>query len=99
LVEGDGPPVDLVDYVRASDATERLERMRELGRASQLSGTVEVWLADDGRPARVAAELKPVELSGSVRVTSDVLAYDVPVDATEPPPAIVATESEVAQGG
>jgi hypothetical protein len=91
-------PLDL-RAMAASSGPDVVERMRNLGGTSQLSGTVEVWLADDGRPARVAAELKPGELSGSVRVTSEVLAYDVPVDATEPPPAIVATESEVAQGG
>jgi hypothetical protein len=52
-----------------------------------------------GLPARVAAELKAAGRSGSVRLTTDVLAYDVPVDATEPPAASVATASDIERGG
>jgi hypothetical protein len=49
---------------------------------------IEVWVADDGRPARIAIHAK------SNTILADVLEYDVPVDVKPPPASRTISEAE-----
>jgi hypothetical protein len=49
---------------------------------------IEVWIGDDGRPARIAIDAK------TTTVRADMLEYDVPVDVKPPPASATITEEE-----
>jgi hypothetical protein len=49
---------------------------------------IEVWIADDGRPARIAINAK------TTTVLADVLEYGLPVDVEPPPARTTISEAE-----
>jgi LppX_LprAFG lipoprotein len=79
-------PLDLEKLAEASD-TAVLERLKASPEAKNLDIVVDVWVLENGLPARMAMKLTaPEQSSGQMTMTADILEYDVPVDA-EPPPA------------
>jgi hypothetical protein len=79
--------VNLRELAEAS-RSELLRRLNQAPDVDALDTTIDIWVRDDGLPARLALEVRPPqdEAAGSVKVTTDILEYDVEVDA-EPPPA------------
>ena len=73
------------------------EAVEALGPAAEGAAvTIDVWVAPSGLPSRVGAEVTmPGKATGSVKVTSEVLEYGVPVNADEPPKGQVAEMSEI----
>jgi hypothetical protein len=79
--------VNLRELAEAS-RSELLRRLNQAPDVDALDTTIDIWVREDGLPSRLALEVRPPqdEASGSVKVTTDILEYDVEVDA-EPPPA------------
>jgi hypothetical protein len=79
--------VNLRELAEAS-RSELLRRLNQASDVDALDTTIDIWVRQDGLLARLALEVRPPqdEVSGSVKVTTDILEYDVEVDA-EPPPA------------
>jgi hypothetical protein len=82
--------VNLRELAEAS-RSELLRRLNQAPNVNDLETTIDIWVREDGLPARLVLEVKPPqdEASGSVKVTTDILEYDVEVDAEPPPPAKV----------
>jgi LppX_LprAFG lipoprotein len=78
-------PVDLERLARESDA-DVFEQIKQSPEALEFDMVIDVWVLEDGLPARIAMELTaPGKTSGGMTMTADVLEYDVPVDAEAPP--------------
>jgi hypothetical protein len=53
--------------------------------------TVDVWVASTGLPSRLVLEITaPGRAEGSLKITADMLDYNVEVDASPPPAREVA---------
>jgi hypothetical protein len=79
-------PLDL-DQLAEESGPAIIESLKDNPEADKLDITVDVWVRDDGLPARFALEISaPGEAEGSMKISSDITDYDVPVNA-EPPPA------------
>jgi hypothetical protein len=79
-------PIDLEKLAEASD-NDVLERLKQSPDAQELDMVVDVWVMENGLPARIALKITaPDKVEGEMTMTSDILEYDVPVDV-EPPPA------------
>jgi hypothetical protein len=70
-----------VGFLKDSDGVERL---RNTPHVEDIDFAADVWVGRDGLPARLALEASPRDQSGRLKITSDVLDYDVPIKA-EPP--------------
>jgi hypothetical protein len=78
-------PLDLEKLAEASDA-EVLEQIKASPEAKEFDILVDVWVMENGLPARIGMKVTaPDKVSGQMTMTSDILEYDVPVDAKEPP--------------
>jgi hypothetical protein len=84
-------PLDLQKLAEES-GSEIGERLRNTPWAESVDFIIDIWVAPDGLPSRIAADISmPDQTQGSLKVTSDVLEYDVEVDAEKPPASSVAT--------
>jgi hypothetical protein len=85
-------PLDL-DKLAEESGPAIIQSLKDNPQADKLDLTVDVWVREDGLPARFALEITaPGEAEGSMKVSSDILDYDVPVNA-DPPPASDVIES------
>jgi hypothetical protein len=83
-------PLDLEKLAEES-GPDIVERLRRSPAAKDMEFMIDIWVAPDGLPSRIAADISmPGQLSGSMEVTSDILEYDVEVDAERPPARTVA---------
>jgi hypothetical protein len=83
-----------IEELAEESGSEIVERLRNTPNVDDLDITVDVWVGDDRLPARLALELSARDqVSGSMKITSDVLEYDVPVEA-DPPPAESVVEAQ-----
>jgi hypothetical protein len=79
-------PVDIKQLMENSNNT-TLQRLRQAPDVQNMDLTVDVWVADDGLPARIAIDMvpPPSQAKGSMKMSADVLEYDVPVEVEAPP--------------
>jgi hypothetical protein len=78
-------PLDLEALVEESDS-DLVERLRKTPNIDDVDITVDIWVGPDGLPARMALDLHPKDQTEGLKMTMDMLEYDVPVKA-DPPPA------------
>ena len=79
-------PLDLDQLAQASgsEIADALRRAPE--EAKKMRMQVDVWVGPNGLPARMALDMSSSEAEGSLKMTGDILEYNVEVEA-EPPPA------------
>ena len=78
-------PLDLEKLAEASDNAV-LERLKATPEAKEFDIVVDVWVLENGLPARIGMKMTGSErVSGEMTMTSDILEYDVPVNAEAPP--------------
>jgi hypothetical protein len=86
-------PLDIKKLAEES-GTELVKRLRQTPGVDDMEFLVDVWVTQDGLPARVAAKISmPEQSSGGLTITSDILEFDVDVNAKAPPADKVATAS------
>lgn len=91
-----GGPVDINRLFEASYGEDMAEQLRQLPNIEQFKMAIDVWVLEDGLPARVTMKLTaPESVEGSMTMSSDFLQYDVPVDVEAPPASKVIDESKV----
>lgn len=79
-------PLNIKELAEES-GSEIVERLRQTPEVDKFDIVVDVWVMQDGLPARLTLEMTaPGQASGSMKVTSDILEYDVPLN-DKPPPA------------
>lgn len=79
-------PLDLQKLAEES-GSDIVERLRQTPGAEDMKMLIDIWVGPDGLPARMTLDVSaPEQAEGSMKVTSDILEYNVEVDA-EPPPA------------
>ena len=89
-------PLDLEKLVKASGENEVIERLRQTPDAKSYDIVIDVWVLEDGLPARIGMKVTaPEKVSGAMTMTADILKYDVPVDAEAPPAGKVATFADL----
>ena len=85
-------PLDIKAMAEQS-GSEIVEELRKTPNIDKLDIVVDIWVRPDGLPARLALDMSaPGEAEGTMKMTSDILEYDVPVDV-EAPPASDVTDS------
>jgi hypothetical protein len=81
-------PLDLAalyERVGSGPIAELMERRPEI--ADRVHAQIEVWIGEqDERLERMAMTMRVDGMSGSARMSGDMLAYDVSLDDVEPPP-------------
>jgi hypothetical protein len=83
-------PLDLGRLARESGQAV-IKRLAASPEAEQLRLTVDVWVASTGLPSRLVLEITaPGRAEGSLKITADMLDYNVEVDASPPPAREVA---------
>jgi hypothetical protein len=83
-------PLDIRKIAEAG-GSELVQRLNQQPQADELDVTIDIWVGQDGLPARIALEVKPPDgQEGSLKMTSDILEYNVEVDVEPPPPSKVA---------
>ena len=67
--------------------SEIVQRLKQTPGAEDMKINIDLWVGPDGLPARIILELAPPpdQASGSMKITSDILEYNVKVDAEAPP--------------
>lgn len=86
-------PLDLERLAQESGSA-LVQRLRSTPGAEDLEIMFDMWIAEDGLPARMVGDFSmPDRTSGSMRFRTDILEYDVDVDAEAPPAAEVAQPS------
>jgi hypothetical protein len=79
-------PLDL-DKLAEKSGPAIIQQLKNNPEVGKLDITVDLWVREDGLPARFGLEITaPGEAEGSMKVSSDITDYDVPVNA-DPPPA------------
>jgi hypothetical protein len=78
-------PLDIRKIAEA-EGSDLIKRLNQQPDAENLNFTVDIWVGEDGLPARMVAEIEPKQGEGHLTMTSDILEYNVEVDV-EPPPA------------
>jgi hypothetical protein len=88
-------PLDLEKLAEASDA-EILDAIKASPEAKEFDILVDVWVLENGLPARIGMKVTaPEQVGGDMTMTSDILEYDVPVDAEAPPQDKVAEDFDL----
>ena len=79
-------PVDLREAGRGVGFGDR-RRLKQTPGAEDMKINIDVWVGPDGLPARMILDVAPPpdQASGSMKITSDILEYNVEVDAEAPP--------------
>lgn len=89
-------PVNIDKLFEASYGEDMAEQLEQMPQIEQFKMTIDVWVLEDGLPARVTMKLTaPEHVEGSMTMSSDFLEYDVPVDVEAPPASKVIDESKV----
>jgi hypothetical protein len=70
---------------------EIVERLRRSPGAKDIEFAVDMWVAQDGLPSRISADISMPGVAGSLEATTDILEYDVEVDVEKPPSDTVAS--------
>jgi LppX/LprAFG-like lipoprotein len=91
-------PIDIEKLVDASFGGRMAEQFKQIPNVREFSMTIDVWVLEDGLPARTAVKLTaPQHIGGSMSMTAEFLEYDVPIDVEAPPDRTVIDESELGQ--
>jgi hypothetical protein len=78
-------PLDLMKLAEASD-NDVLEQLKQTPEAKDFDIFVDVWVMENDLPARIAMNISaPKQTTGEMTMSTDILEYDVPVDAEAPP--------------
>jgi hypothetical protein len=72
---------------------ETAKRMRTLLAGKDIDLPIEAWVDERDRPVRIAVNVDAPD--GSIRMTTDILEYGVPIDVEAPPAAEVAEQGDV----
>jgi hypothetical protein len=72
---------------------ETAKRMKALLAGQDIDLPIEAWIDEDNRPVRMAVNLEAKD--GTVKITTDILEYGVPVDVQAPPAAEVAERKDL----
>jgi hypothetical protein len=65
--------------------SEFVKFLQDSGDVEELEVVIDIWVPDSGLPSRMAVAMTMPGQEGSLKMTSDVLEYDVPVNADPPP--------------
>ena len=82
-------PLDIREVAEA-EGSDLVRRLNQQPDVENMEITVDVWVGENGLPARIVAEITPKQGEGRLTMTSDILEYNVEVDAEAPPPSTVA---------
>jgi hypothetical protein len=83
-------PLDIQKLAEES-GSEIVERLRRTPNIENMEMLIDIWVGPDGLPARIALDVSaPEEGEGSMKITSDILEYNVDVEAEGPPASKVA---------
>jgi hypothetical protein len=90
-------PVDFEKLVEAAFGDDMAEQLKQLPDAEAYGIAVDVWVREDGLPARIGMKITaPENVGGAMTMTVDFLDYDVPIEVEAPPADKVIEESELA---
>jgi hypothetical protein len=84
-------PLDLQKLAEES-GSDIVEQLKSTPGAEDMEMNIDIWVGPDGLPARMILDVSaPEQAEGSMKVTSDILEYNVDVEAEAPPASEVAT--------
>jgi len=83
-------PLDIRKVAEAS-GSQIVERLNRTPDAEKMDTQIDIWVGEDGLPARMMLEVEPPDgQEGQMTMTTDVLEYNVDVDVKPPPASKVA---------
>jgi hypothetical protein len=88
-------PVNLKELAEASPDSAFVEQMKNAPGIEDIKLILDIWVPDSGLPSRMAMDLTMPDGNGNVKMTSDILEYDVPVNAEAPPESDIADLSDL----
>jgi len=77
-------PLD-IEKLAAESGPAIVQQLKQSPEAKQLNMTIDVWVDGEGMPARLALAITADGVEGSMKMSSELLEYDVPVDVEAPP--------------
>lgn len=90
-------PIDLEKLAEES-GPDIVQELRKSPEAKDMKFIADVWVDEEGLPARLNMEISHPDASGSLKMSSELLEYDVPLDVEAPPAEDVADPGELGQG-
>lgn len=83
-------PLDIRKIAEAG-GSELVQRLNQRPHVEEMETKIDIWVGENGLPARMEFEVKPPGgQDGSLKMTSDIVEYNVEVDVEPPPPSKVA---------
>ena len=83
-------PLD-IRKIAEEGGSELVQRLNQQPHVEEMETEIDIWVGENGLPARMEFEVKPPDgQDGSLKMTSDILEYNVEVDVEAPPPSKVA---------
>lgn len=87
-------PVDLQALAEESGPAV-LQQLRNSPEADRMNMIIDIWVDEEGLPARMALDITADGVEGSMKMTSELLEYDVPVEVSPPPADKVVEAGEI----
>ena len=78
-------PLNMKELIEKSADSAFLEQMKKTPGVEELDVVIDIWVPDSGLPSRMSIDMKMPGQDGSLKMTSEILEYDVPVNADPPP--------------
>ena len=78
-------PLNMKELIEKEAGSAFLEQMKDTPGVEELEVVIDILVPDSGLPSRMAVAMTMPGQEGSLKMTSDVLEYDVPVNADPPP--------------
>jgi hypothetical protein len=93
-------PVDIMELAEKTDS-KAAEQFSKIPKAEEMEMLIDIWVAEsDDRMNRMKLEMSHPDAEGTLRISGDIVEYDVSLDrAQEPPGDEVAEASELGVGG
>ena len=83
-------PLD-IRKIAEEGGSELVQRLNRQPHVEEMETRIDIWVGENGLPARMEFEAKPPDgQDGHLKMTTDILEYNVEVDVEAPPPSKVA---------
>jgi hypothetical protein len=84
-------PLD-IRKIAEEGGSELVQRLNRQPDVEEMENEIDIWVGENGLPARMEFEVRPPDgQDGHLKMTTDILEYNVEVDVEHPPPSKVAS--------
>jgi hypothetical protein len=78
-------PLDMKELIDKSGDSPFIQQMKQTPGVEDLDVVVDIWVPANGLPSRLAVDMKMPGQDGTMKMASEILEYDVPINADPPP--------------